>query len=434
MFVLDKHGHPLQPTTPARARKLLKKGRAVVHRHTPFVIRLRDRTVAESEVDGVELGIDPGGKHTGIALFTVSAGERRARFALQVDHRGQSIRKRMEQRAAYRRGRRSRNLRYRTPRFRNRTRPEGWLAPSLRHRIDTVVSWTSRLARWAPVRAAHVERVAFDTHAMSAGRPLEAAEYQNGTLHGYEVREYLLAKWGRACAYCGKQGVPLNIDHIQPRSRGGSDRVSNLAIACISCNQSKGNQPIEDFLKGKAKLLARIKAQAKAPLKDAAAVQSTRQALQEALDAVLPTHTASGGRTKWNRTRCGLPKTHTLDALAVGKVDSITETVTTVLMAGCTGRGVHQRTSPDKHGFPRRTAPRIKRVYGFATGDLVTATVPTGKYAGAHTGRVMVRTTGKFDIRTRHGLAAAIKHTYVRLTQRGDGYAYTTRPEGSTPK
>ncbi|GAB2491379.1 hypothetical protein GCM10026982_14650 [Nocardiopsis aegyptia] len=70
VFVLDKHGTPLQPCPPARARRLLVRGRAVVHRHTPFVIRLKDRTAAESEVDGVEIGIDPGSRHTGIAVFT----------------------------------------------------------------------------------------------------------------------------------------------------------------------------------------------------------------------------------------------------------------------------------------------------------------------------------------------------------------------------
>ncbi|MGO4429673.1 RNA-guided endonuclease IscB, partial [Streptomyces sp. MCAF7] len=144
VFVLDKHGQPLQPCTPARARKLLKKGRAVVHRHTPFAIRLKDRTLAESEVDGVELGIDPGSRHTGIATFTARAGERRGRYSVQLDHRGAVIRKRMGQRAAYRRRRRTANLRYRAPRFNNRTRPDGWLAPSLQHRVTTTVSWVRR--------------------------------------------------------------------------------------------------------------------------------------------------------------------------------------------------------------------------------------------------------------------------------------------------
>ncbi|WP_307814143.1 RNA-guided endonuclease IscB [Streptomyces sp. N35] len=426
VFVLDKHHKPLQPTSPARARQLLKKGRAVVHRHTPFVIRLKDRTITQSEVGGVELGIDPGSKHTGIAMFTAKGGERRGRYSIQLDHRGALIRKKLEQRAAYRRGRRSRNLRYRAPRFSNRTKPKGWLAPSLNHRVRTTMSWTDRLTRWAPVRAVHVERVAFDTHALSAGKPLDGVEYQQGTLHGYEVREYLLTKFGRACVYCGITDVPLNIDHVHPRSRGGSDRVSNLVLACIPCNERKSNRPVEEFAPKRA---ADILKKAKAPLRDAAAVNSTRWALWRALDRLLPTHTASGGRTKWNRTRNGLSKSHTLDALAVGKLDRITETVTTVLVAGCTGRGQHCRTRTDKHGFPR--LPRQKQFFGFQTGDLVRVVVPTGTYAGTHIGRVAVRATGSFAVRTAHGLATA-RHRYFTVLQRSDGYAYTTQPEGAS--
>src|SRR5690625_3952442 len=109
-----------------------------------FTIRLKDRTVADSQVDGVEVGIDPGSKHTGIAVFTTRAGERRARYALQLDHRGAAIGKKMGRRAGYRRRRRSANLRYRAPRFLNRTRSKGWLAPSLRHRVDTTVRWEAR--------------------------------------------------------------------------------------------------------------------------------------------------------------------------------------------------------------------------------------------------------------------------------------------------
>ncbi|WP_327413735.1 RNA-guided endonuclease IscB [Streptomyces sp. NBC_01233] len=431
MFVLDKHGTPLQPTTPARARELLKKGRAAVARHTPFVIRLKDRTVSESQVDGVELGIDPGSKCTGIAVFTAKDGERRGLYAVELTHRGGGIRDKLTARAAYRRGRRTRNLRHRAPRFSNRTRPKGWLAPSLRHRVDTTMSWTTRLARWAPVRAVHVERVAFDTHAMSNGGQLEGAEYQHGTLCGTEVREYLLAKWGRACAYCGATEVPLNIDHIHPRSRGGSDRISNLCTACIPCNEKKSNQPLKDFLKHSPGTLTRILAQAKAPLNDAAAVNATRWALWRALGAAFPTvHTASGGRTKWNRQRTGTSKTHTLDALCVGVLDTVTRTPARVLAVTATGRGTYTRTRTDKYGFPRLRLPRQKTFFGYQTGDLTRAVVPTGKKAGTHTGRIAVRATGRFNIKTAHGLIQGIGHKHFRLIQRADGYAYTTRPEG----
>ncbi|USY22572.1 RNA-guided endonuclease IscB [Nocardiopsis exhalans] len=428
VFVLDKHGTPLQPCTSARARKLLAKGRAVVHRLTPFAIRIKDRTVAESEVDGVEVGIDPGSKHTGIAVFTNRAGERRGRFSLQLDHRGAQIKKKMDQRAGYRRRRRSTNLRYRSPQFDNRTRPKGWLPPSLQHRVDTTIAWVDRLSRWAPVRAVHVERVAFDTHALSAGKPLEGVEYQHGTLHGFEAREYLLAKFDRACVYCGATNLPLNIDHVRPRSRGGSDRVSNLVLACIPCNQAKGNELVEEFVTNQ-RTLKRILARAKAPLRDAAAVNSTRWALWRALDQRSPTHVGSGGRTKFNRTRNQLPKSHTLDALAVGKVEAITQTVDTVLVAGCAGRGSYARTRPDKYGFPRLRLPRTKRFFSYATGDLVRAVVPKGKTKGTHTGRVAVRATGKFNVTTTKGTVQGIGHRHVRLLQRSDGYAYTIRKE-----
>ncbi|WP_433517360.1 RNA-guided endonuclease IscB [Nonomuraea sp. CA-143628] len=430
MFVLDRRGRPLQPCSPRRAKELLRKGRAVVARHTPFVIRLKNRNASDSTVQGVEVGIDPGSKHTGIAVFRADVFRRTGLYGIQLDHRGGHIRDKLAARAAYRRGRRSRNLRYREARFFNRAKPQGWLAPSLRHRVDTTMSWVSRLSRWAPVRAVHVERVAFDTHAMSAGRPLEGAEYQQGTLAGYEAREYLLAKWKRRCAYCGATGVPLNIDHIHPRSRGGSDRIVNLALACIGCNQAKSNTPVEVFLAGKVKPLARVLAQAKAPLRDAAVVNATRWSLWRALEATgLLVHTASGGRTKWNRSRTGAAKSHTLDALHVGVLDAVSGWPSRVLVVTATGRGTYARTRADRYGFPRLALPRTKQVHGFATGDLVRAHVPTGKKAGIHIGRVAVRSTGSFNIRTTNGLVQGIHHRHVRMLQRGDGYGYGTSKE-----
>ncbi|MEU8203505.1 HNH endonuclease [Streptosporangium sp. NPDC049046] len=224
--------------------------------------------------------------------------------------------------------------------------------------------------------------------------------------------------------------MPLNLDHIHPRGRGGSDRVSNLALACIGCNQAKNATPIEEFLKGRPALLAKILKQAKAPLRDAAAVNATRWALWRALQATgLPVATASGGRTKWNRSRTGAPKSHTLDALHVGHLETVTAWPSKVLVVTATGRGTYARTRTDRYGFPRLRLPRTKQVKGFATGDLVRATIPTGKNTGVHTGRVAVRTTGSFNITTRHGTVQGIGHRHVRLLQRADGYSYTTHPE-----
>jgi 5-methylcytosine-specific restriction endonuclease McrA len=157
--------------------------------------------------------------------------------------------------------------------------------------VDTTVAWVDRLTRWVPVRAVHLERVAFDTHALSAGNPLEGAEYSRGTLHGYEVREYLLAKFGRTCVYCDASAVPLNIDHVRARSRGGSDRVSNLVLACIPCNQAKGDRDVAEFAPERA---SGVLKRAKASLKDVAAVQSTRWALWRARVTRLPPEAQSG--------------------------------------------------------------------------------------------------------------------------------------------
>lgn len=424
VFVLDKNGRPLMPTSPARARILLKKGRARVVRQTPFVIRLVDRRLKDSTVTPVDVGIDPGSRFTGISMFTTTRDNRVGLFSIEIQHRGQQIHKKMLQRAGYRRRRRTQNLRYRAPRFNNRSRPAGWLPPSLQHRVDTVSSWVRRLQKWAPVEQVWFESTRFDTHLLSDPNVFGDG-YQNGTLAGTEIREYLLAKWDHQCAYCDASGVPLNIDHVVPKARGGTNRVSNLVVACITCNQRKDKQQVEEFLASDPARLHRVKAQLKAPLRDAAAVQSTRNALLRELNALdVTVRTSTGGRTKWNRTRSNLPKSHTLDAICVGRFDHVSRVPDMVLVIKASGRGQYARTTPDKYGFPRLRRPETKTVHGFQTGDHVRATNPTGKYAGTHTGRVAVRTSGYFQIGP-----VVTNHKHCRLLQRADGYQYETKEE-----
>ncbi|MCT9082833.1 RNA-guided endonuclease IscB [Streptomyces fulvoviolaceus] len=443
VFVLSKDGQPLMPCHPARARELLSKGRAVVARQVPFTIRLKDRTLAESEVDGVQLRIDPGSKGTGLALTDEKKeadGEgavvtvRRGLVAVELQHRGDQIHLCMQQRAGYRHRRRSANRRYRAPRSNNRPRRAGWLPPSLRHRVDTTFSQAARLCRYAPVTEIHVERVAFDTHAMSAGKPLTGAEYQQGPLAGTDARAYLHAKWNSACAYCDASGVPLNIEHLRPRSRGGSSRISNLVLACVPCNEAKGSKPVEVFLAHWPERLAKILQQVKAPLHDAAAMNATRWQLTEALGELgRPVHAWSGGRTKWNRSAMGLEKTHTLDALSVGCLDhengdAVVRFPGQVLVAKATGRGSYARTTPDRFGFPRLRRARTKQHFGYVTGDLVRANMPTGRWAGTWTGRISVRANGQHSLTTPAG-RFNVRHRNMRLLQRGDGYAYSFRSE-----
>ena len=211
VFVLSSSKKPLMPTNAARARQLLTKGRAAIYRMQPFTIILKDR--AAGFIQPVRLKIDPGSKETGIAL--VSEATKQVLFALVLTHRGQAIKSSLDSRRAIRRSRRNRKTRYRAPRFLNRTKPKGWLPPSLRHRVETVMTWVSRLSRFAPVQALSQELVRFDMQQME-NPEISGAEYQQGALAGYEIREYLLEKWGRKCAYCGAENTPLQIEHIQP--------------------------------------------------------------------------------------------------------------------------------------------------------------------------------------------------------------------------
>ena len=436
VFVLDRRKRPLMPCSEKRARLLLGRGRARVHRLMPFTIRLVDRTVEESRLQPVRLKVDPGSKTTGLAMVRDGETGKAVHVLLlaELHHRGQAIRAALMQRRAFRRRRRTANLRYRAPRFDNRRRPEGWLAPSLRHRVETTASWVDRWRHWAPVASISLELNRFDTQALQ-NPEVSGVEYQQGTLFGYEVREYLLEKWNRCCAYCGMGNVPLEIDHAVPRSKGGSNRVSNLVLACRSCNQAKNNCSADEFLAHDPKRLARIKAQLKAPLKDAAVLNSTRWALWRQLRGRgVEVEVSTGGRTKWNRTRLGLPKTHALDAVCVGEVDAVHGWAVPVLQIKAAGRGSHQRTRLDRFGFPRGYLTRQKRIHGFQTGDMVRAEVPQGKNAGKHVGRVAVRASGSFNVRTAHGVVQGISYRYCRLLQRADGYGYFVIPNGMAGK
>jgi 5-methylcytosine-specific restriction endonuclease McrA len=98
---------------------------------------------------------------------------------------------------------------------------------------------------------------------------------------GYTLREALLEHWGRACVYCGEKNKPLEIEHIKPKAKGGSDRFNNLTLASPCCNQKKSDKTVEEFLKDQPEVLTKITAQLKASLQDAAAVNSTRNAIFE---------------------------------------------------------------------------------------------------------------------------------------------------------
>jgi 5-methylcytosine-specific restriction endonuclease McrA len=419
VFVLDAERKPLTPCHPAVARQLLATGKAAVLRRYPFTILLK-RGVALPAARPLRLKIDPGSRVTGLAVLDDETGT--VAFAAEVEHRGERIRAALAERRALRKNRRNRKTHYRQAGFHNRRRRDGWLPPSLSSRVANVETWVGRLKRFAPIGAISMELVRFDTQILQ-NPEVSGVEYQHGTLAGYEVREYLLEKWRRRCAYCGAESVPLEVEHIVPKGRGGTNRVSNLCLACVKCNQAKGNRPVEEFLAGKPEVLQRILAQAQAKLRDAAAVNSTRWQLFRRLKlAGLPIETGTGGRTKFNRVQRGLPKAHWIDAACVGASTPETLRVASVrpLRVRAMGWGRRRRCTPDRYGFPRGHAPRQKAFFGFQTGDLVRALVPKGKHVGTHVGRVAARSTGSFRIEKADG----ISWKHCRPIQQQDGYDY----------
>ena len=447
--VLDSRKSPQTPVHPAVARRMLRDGEAAVYRKHPFTVILKRALNGSPET--LRLKIDPGSRTTGLAV--VNDARQEIVWVGELKHRGPEIKKALDDRRAMRRGRRNRNTRYRPARFNNRRRggchgcggnpakdkslcrpcavkPRGernpelavkWLAPSLMSRVYNVQTWVRRLCAAFPVGAVSVEVAKFDTQLME-NPGISGVEYQQGTLYGYELREYLLEKFRRKCAYCGKTDVPLEIEHIVPKSRGGADRASNLTIACNPCNQKKGNQTAAEFGH------PQVQEQARRPLRDAAMMNATRFAVRDMLQRFcLPLELGTGGRTKYNRTRSGLDKSHWADAACVGEstpqqwhtgkgqVHEIRarsyphlvpgrRQVCNVCPVGFPGyrKGRrkscgHKNRGPKKFCNGRAGKPKAGvRFFGYQTGDVVRVVKTKGKWAGVYQGRISVRSSGSF--------------------------------------
>ena len=312
---------------------------------------------------------------------------------IELRHRGVRIRNRMDKRRAMRRGRRSR-IRNRQARFDNRTRPEGWLPPSLVTRLANTDTWIRRLSEIFPVTLVRVETARFDTQIMQDAE-VTGREYQQGELGGWQLRSYVFHRDGAKCRYCGDaKAERYELDHIVPRSRGGANRVSNLVVSCQDCNIAKGNMSVEEFLQDKPARLAAIRSIRRAPLAGAAQMNIIVPVLLKQLaDMGLPTAEYDAYTTSWTRKRLGVPKTHVNDALCIGAPDTLAHLPARKAVVRSTGHGDRQMLRPaDRHGNPRGQGyrrycalPRQRQGYtscpshrsqrkqlrGIASGDLV---------------------------------------------------------------
>lgn len=444
--VLDTQKRILEPCHPAVARRLLRNGEAAVFKRFPFTIILK-REVSEPETTEHTLSVDPGSKCTGIAITDT---DNNIVATFELHHRGAAIKKRLSDRAGYRRSRRTRKLRYRPPRWQNRSRkapiltPDGnwqyqsfgqssddWIAPSLMSRVFNIHTWVRRLSKIYPIQRLAVEHVKFDTQLME-NPEISGVEYQRGTLYAAELWEYLLEKFGRKCYYCGKKNVPLEKEHILPKAKGGTDRASNLTIACKPCNIDKGNRHPDEITGQLGKRVQSAIRAAKKPLKDAQAVNTIRWKIVETLKATgLPIIYGTGGKTKWHRKQAEFPKTHYYDAACVATVPNAPapHSVLAIHAVGYGHRGDlgSFQTVQTAPGF-KRPYQRVERTNGFQKLDTVAMQTKNGHYLGyintfdktpeGKPQKLRIKTHWDGDGRKNGNI------TQLKSIQRRDGYAY----------
>jgi hypothetical protein len=412
VFVLSHTGKPLMPTTPRRARLFLQTRRARVVTREPFTIQLRFETTTHTQP--VTVGVDTGSQTVGLAATANREVVFQAEMRLRTDISGKLTRRRQ-----YRRTRRSRKTRYRAARWANRRRPSGWLPPSLRASADATVKAVRFVARVLPIGQINVEIGSFDTQKMQHPE-ISGVSYQQGQLQGYLLREYLLARWERQCAYCHTSGVPLQVEHLVPKSQGGSDRASNLVIACGACNQRKGSRTAAEFGYPEIQALARV------PLKAAAHVSSIKTAVVKLLAQQFGTERVAvryGYETKYQRVQVlNLPKAHAYDAVAIACVmGEVVKPLSIVYQLRCVPRGHYQRYN-GKHSEHKVWAPR--KVKGWKLYELVEVKGQIGYIGGR-------RLTGAFvvkDVRSGKALAEVTPRKLLRLARCVHGWIITRFP------
>jgi len=306
VYVLDKDGHPLMPTNRHRkVRRMLKSGQAKVVKKCPFIIQLMYES--EHNVQSVSLGIDAGSKRIGVSATTKTTVLYEADVELRDD-----IAKLLATRRQMRSSRRSRKTRYRPKRFDNRRREKGWVAPSIRQKINTHLVTVARVCENLPVSQIIVETASFDIQKIK-NPEIQGAEYQRGEqMDFWNVREYVLFRDGHVCQCCkGKKKDPiLNVHHIESRKSGG-DAPNNLITLCETCHKGYHN--------GTIKLPKKIKRGMK--FKDAAFMGIMRwtfyNTLKEKYEPDIPVSMTYGYLTKNTRIQHNLPKGHHIDARCI---------------------------------------------------------------------------------------------------------------------
>ncbi len=307
VYVINLKKEPLMPTIPSKARKLLKQNKAKVVSRTPFTIQLL-YTTGETKQDTI-LGVDAGSKFVGLSVTT----EKQELFSSEVELRNDIV-DLLSTRRQNRRTRRNR-LRYRKARFLNRVKSKnkGWLAPSIKHKINTHLNIIDNVHKILPITKIIVEVASFDIQKIKNPN-IEGKEYQQGEQLGFwNIREYVLFRDNHTCQNCkGKsKDKILNVHHIESRKTGG-DSPNNLITLCETCHNKYHKGEIELKIKRGQKF------------NHSSFMGIMRWAFYNNLKELYPNVSITYGYiTKNTRIINNLPKSHRVDAFCIsGNVKS----------------------------------------------------------------------------------------------------------------
>ena len=303
IYVQDHEGYPLMPTSPARARQMLRSGDAVLVDRSLFVIRLTKPSASCRQETA--MGVDFGSCHVGVSVTT----DRRELLSSEVLLRD-DVSQRLLKRREMRRGRRFRKTRYRAARFDNRTasKKTGWLAPSVRHKVESIAGICERIGRILPISKVICEGGRFDAQAvMNPG--IKGKEYQEGLQSDFDnVKAYVRWRDGYTCQNCGAhgEGIRIEVHHIRHRMEGGSDRPDNLVSLCHGCHWRHHNEGME------------LKVKKPVSMRNMSMMNAIRKrAISELRKSFPEVHETWGYITTRNRTAAEIHKSHANDAFVI---------------------------------------------------------------------------------------------------------------------
>ena len=393
VYILNCHGQPLMPCQPRKARLLLKGGKAKVVRMVPFTLQLLYGSSGYKQE--VSLGVDAGTRHMGVSATT----QKKVLFEAEVKPRV-DIQELLATRHQFRRARRNRRTRYRKARFLNRRKPEGWLAPSVQHKVACHLKTIRLVHKILPVGGTTIEVAQFDIQKIRHPG-IEGKQYQQGPQQGFwNAREYVLFRDAHLCQWChGQSKDPiLNVHHIASRKTGG-DSPDNLIALCETCHDLIHRTHQEHKIECKSGSLG-----------DAIQMGIMRWRIYEQAKAMFPHVSLTYGYlTKQTRISHHLEKSHPTDARCISghpeaRSDGLWYLARWVRR---TNRQLHKATIRKGGKRQRHTAP--KYVYGSRLFDCV-------KYQGKVCFVFGRRSTGYFDLRTLDGARIHASASFKRLT------------------